>query len=205
MGSFGFATTAAIKEKVSTMTNKHNRSADQISVERLREAVHYEAATGVLTWLKRPVEHFKNLRAANVWNARYSGKPAFDTIMANGYRKGCFDYIELLAHRVAWALMTGKFPEGDVDHINGLRSENKARNLRECSRAQNLQNQRFRGNKAGVMGVYLHKASGLYHARIDVCRKAISLGYFRDLGDAQNARLAAERQYGFHSNHGRAA
>lgn len=185
--------------------NRHNRSAEAVSVERLREAVHYDGATGALTWRVRPVSHFSNRRAANSWNGHYAGRPAFATMMANGYLKGRFDGVEVLSHRVAWALMSGAFPDGDIDHINGVRSDNRARNLRECDRATNLQNTRFRGNKTGVLGVSWHKASGLFHARIEVRGKVHSLGYFRDLSEAQTARLSAERVHGFHENHGRVA
>lgn len=43
-------------------------------------------------------------------------------------------------HRVAWKLMTGKWPQAEVDHINRNRADNRWCNLREASKAQNAQN-----------------------------------------------------------------
>lgn len=39
----------------------------------LKECVNYNPETGLFTWLNRPLEHFKSLRACNAWNSRYSG------------------------------------------------------------------------------------------------------------------------------------
>lgn len=44
------------------------------------------------------------------------------------------------AHRLAWVLMTGKWPENDIDHINRDRADNRWCNLREATRAENLRN-----------------------------------------------------------------
>lgn len=38
----------------------------------LKECVNYNPETGLFTWLNRPLEHFKSLRACNAWNSRYS-------------------------------------------------------------------------------------------------------------------------------------
>ncbi len=184
-------------------TNQHNAGAKLVHVEHLREALSYNAETGALVWLHRPVEHFKTRRAFSVWNAKNAGNPAFATQMKNGYLKGTFNGVELLAHRVAWMIISGRWPDGDVDHVDGSRTNNAARNLRCVTRAENLRNKGWRGNQQGAMGVYLHKASGLYAARIYHEGKAKSLGYFHTLDDAKNARLAAERVYGYHENHGR--
>ena len=49
-----------------------------------------------------------------------------------------------------------------------------------------------RTNTSGCPGVRLHKQSGLWHARITVSGKELSLGYFKEFQGAVTARLAAE-------------
>lgn len=71
----------------------------------------------------------------------------------HGYTRVSYKGKRYLAHRVAFLFQTGEWPEGDVDHINGVRSDNKWENLRIASRKQNLANQRkFRG-KSRFKGV----------------------------------------------------
>jgi len=58
------------------------------------------------------------------------------------------------AHRLAFLYMTGNFPLEFVDHINGIRSDNRWINLREATNQQNIRNTRVRKNtKSGFKGV----------------------------------------------------
>ena len=76
-------------------------------------------------------------------------------------------------------LIVGKPPKGfDVDHIDGDTMNNTRANLRVCTHAQNCQNSRTRSdNTSGYRGVYLHKQSGLWHARIHANGVKYSLQY----------------------------
>lgn len=186
-----------------TPINKTNAGVSAVNVDHLRESLEYDATSGELTWRARPERHFKSRRAFNTWNAKYAGRRAFCTSRPNGYFSGTFNGVEMLAHRVAWLLISGKWPEEDVDHIDGVRSNNAAKNLRAVSRTENMRNRGWKGNEAGAMGVYIHKATGLYAARIYEKGKVVSLGYFKTLKDASNARFAAESKLGYHANHGR--
>src|SRR5271168_2033834 len=40
-----------------------------------------------------------------------------------------------VAHRFAWLFTHGHMPTGEVDHINGIRDDNRIVNLRDCSKA----------------------------------------------------------------------
>ena len=84
----------------------------------------------------------------------------------------------------------------DTDHINNNRLDNRKSNLRICTRAQNIRNSSLRADNAcGYKGVSLHKFSGLYHARINVEKKVISLGYFKNPKEAAIAYNKAALEY----------
>jgi hypothetical protein len=137
------------------------------------------------------------------WNDRFAGKEAFSKLNS-GYLQSHILGSRYLAHRVVWLLHYGKWPTGHLDHINGIRSDNRAVNLREVSYAENSKNHRpHKTNTSGVMGVVWHKRDKKWQAGIMVSGKTIHLGQFTEKADAVSARKQAEKDYGFHENHGR--
>jgi hypothetical protein len=74
----------------------------------------------------------------------------------------------LLEHRVVWFLVHGEWPKGEIDHINGVKDDNRIENLRDVDHRTNLQNQRRarKDNACGALGVYQIKRSGKWHAQI---------------------------------------
>ena len=107
-------------------------------------------------------------------------------------------------HRLIWKLVTGRDPETEIDHINGVRTDNRWLNLREVSIQGNGRNmQRQKRNLSGTTGVLWDASRERWAAAIVVDYVTIHLGRFVELNDARNARKAAEKQYNFHKNHGR--
>lgn len=93
------------------------------SIDLLRQLLRYEPETGNLFWKERPVEMFepKGRGAqgnANTWNSRHAGKQAFIT-KHEGYLRGAVFAINIIAHRVAWAMHYGEWPSDCIDHVNG--------------------------------------------------------------------------------------
>jgi hypothetical protein len=108
------------------------------------------------------------------------------------------------SHRLAWFYVNGKFPDGEIDHINGNTLDNRICNLRDVSSEGNCRNRTKRAdNKSGVTGVLWYPPSGKWQAAIVHNKKKIHLGYFVDIEDAKKARKEAEVKYGYHPNHGR--
>ena len=107
-------------------------------------------------------------------------------------------------HRIIWCMVTGSWPKEQIDHINGIKNDNRLINLREVSAKENSYN-RAKGtrNTSGTVGVYLHKETGRWRAMIRVDQKLIHLGLFKTKAAAIAARIEGERKYGFHKNHGR--
>lgn len=108
-------------------------------------------------------------------------------------------------HRVVWLFVNGTFPD-QVDHINGVRTDNRIENLREVTVAENNKNKRIpKNNKSGFLGVSIAQdvnGEKRWTARISINKKDTHIGTFKSLSDAVKARLDCEEKYGYHSNHG---
>lgn len=113
--------------------------ATALPIDYLRECMSYDAESGDLTWLTRPLAHFPSSHACNAWNARYAGRTA-GRVNAQGYVEVGVDGFKRNAARIAFALAHGRYPEPEVDHVNRVRSDNRLTNLREATRAMNLSN-----------------------------------------------------------------
>lgn len=172
----------------------------------LRQLMSYEPETGNLFWLPRSECMFLGHRKpakqlCSGWNTRYAGQPALSYKNNQGYRAGSVTGVALLSHRAIWAMVNGEWPEF-IDHINGDRSDNRLSNLRAVTRAENNRNRRLnQNNTSGHAGVK-ELANGSWSARIRVDSTNKWIGTFKSKAEAIAARDAAERDYGFHANHG---
>lgn len=85
-----------------------------------------------------------------------------------------------------------------VDHINGNPSDNQRKNLRICTRAENLRNRgKQKNNSSGYKGVYWSKGRKKWIAQIKIYGKMKSLGGFEAVIDAVKAYdLAALQIHG---------
>lgn len=125
-------------------------------IQFLRECFSYDPIEGVVRWRRRPDRHFVSPGRANNWNSQNVGGRGAQG--AKGYWKFRVTYeghtLRLLAHRVAFALMTDRTSFLDVDHENGDGSDNKWRNLREATASQNTRNQGSRPARGLPKGVF---------------------------------------------------
>lgn len=99
------------------------------SPELLRKLLDYDPETGVLTWKERPRDFFESDRNWRWWNTRFSGASALSAIEGGGYKSGRIFGRPTKAHRVAWAIMNGSWPTGEIDHVNGDKTDNRISNL----------------------------------------------------------------------------
>lgn len=83
-----------------------------------------------------------------------------------------------------------------IDHINGIRYDNRKQNLRTATRAQNTENaKKYATNKSGYKGVFYRAKWDRWEASITVNSKRLHLGVFKNYEDAILARKAAEGKY----------
>lgn len=144
------------------------------------DLLRYEPETGFLFWLANPRKH-KNGKRADIAGSR-------------GYRIVCHEWKQYGAHRVAWFLAHGEWPE-ILDHVNGDRSDNRLANLRKATHYTNNQNIRLAkaNSKTGILGVE-SKKDGQFAARIRANDTLVYLGLFTTIEAAHTAYLQAKRK-----------
>lgn len=156
-----------------------------LTQKRLKELLHYDPETGCFTWIKKP--HPKA-------NAIYKGKKA-GTVRAGGYLGIRIDGICRSVHRLAWLYMQGESPDCDIDHIDGVKTNNKWNNLRLATRSQNMQNMKkaHRDSETGYLGI--EKKRDKYMARICTNGERKNLGTYDTPEEAHEVYLKAKRKY----------
>ena len=152
----------------------------ELTAERLRELLHYDPETGVFTRLVRS-------GPAKVGDAA-------GTATTSGYIQIRVDGGQYLAHRLAFLCMTGEWPSQFVDHVNGVRDDNRWSNLRPATPSENLQNvRRARADsQTGLLGVSRDRQR--FRAQIKVDGQHIYIGTFDTPEQAHAAYLAAKRK-----------
>ena len=153
-----------------------------LTSERARELLSYDPTTGSLTW-KATV----GPRAPQGGAAGYIDKKGYVCVGLDGkYYFG---------HRIAWLLHFGRWPVGQVDHRDEIKSNNRIANLREATPIENMHNQRFarKHNRLGLRGV--SNNHGKFQAEIRANGKRIYLGVFDTPLEAHAAYLSAKKQY----------
>lgn len=156
--------------------------AETITLERLRELLSYDPETGI--FIRRITTSSRSLKGSKA--GRNNG---------NGYLRMMIDGYTDYAHRFAWFYVYGKWPEYEIDHIDGNGRNNRISNLRDAPHAQNSQNLSTRStNKSGMIGVSWMKSYQKWEAYIWVNYKKKNLGYFDDLQEAGAAYLNAKQE-----------
>ena len=136
-----------------------------VTCQRLVELLNYDPETGLFTWKKHRQRCFV-------------GKQTYETT-SSGYISIRIDGDRHLAHRLAWMYVYGVLAKKSLDHINGIPSDNRICNLRECTHAENHQNRGMQSNnKSGFPGVSWHKARNNWRSVIAINQKSTHLGSF---------------------------
>jgi HNH endonuclease/AP2 domain len=137
------------------------KAKDIVSIDFVKSALAYDPESGVMKWKFRP-NYRKN------WNTRFAGKPA-GTLEADDHIYIGLAGRRFVAHRLAWAIMTGEWPHGEIDHRNEIKSDNRWDNLRQATTPENRQNKRApRTNTSGYKGVCYCRLTGRWVAQIQV-------------------------------------
>lgn len=161
--------------------DKTRQKESEVILKRIKELLSYDPETGKFVWLVSTGKRVKGDIAGG--------------ISEHGYCRIKIDGIKYMAHRLAWAFIYGEFPENEIDHVNGIRYDNRRINLREADRSSNIQNLQGsrKDNELGVLGV--HQIGESFVAQLQVLGKKVFYGRYKTLEQASLAYQEAKKQY----------
>ena len=140
-----------------------------LPIQRLYELFHLDCETGDLRWkvsLNRRIK-IGSLAGSSSTNKRYS------SIQINGRK--------YKNHRIIYAMTTGEWPVGEIDHRNGKPGINRPNNLRDTTHVNNMYNGNKRSNNtSGYIGVCWHKPNKKWLSYISINGRRKHLGIFSD-------------------------
>ncbi len=139
-------------------------------------AINNKSPSG-LTWVNHPNKSSRTV---------FVGKPS-GCIGTHGYYATRVMGTTYLNHRIVYFLFHEVWPSGDIDHIDGCRTNNDITNLRDVTRAENIQNKLARG-------YWLHKKSGKYQVQIRTNGKAKYIGIFDSEEEARQAYISWKKK-----------
>ncbi len=152
-----------------------------IDADTLRSWLDYDPDTGVFTWR---VKRRGTAEIGTVAGCRRD----------NGYRViSLYDRL-YREHRLVWLYVHGVWPSDEIDHINGVRDDNRINNLREATRKQNSANRR-KLNGDLPKGVTKHR--GKFRAQIRIQGRVKHLGVYDTPEQAHAAYCeVAQKEFG---------
>lgn len=155
---------------------------DFISHAELRERVSYDPEAGVFRWIVNHSSKAKAGQELGSWDLY-------------GYKTIRLYKRSYKLHRLAWFYMTGEWPKGDIDHINGVRHDNRWANLRDVSRKLNLENSSRNGSHkvSDLPRGVAHAKAGKFSAHISHNNSTVYLGVFYTPEEAGAAYKAAKK------------
>jgi hypothetical protein len=134
-----------------------------MDVIRLRELLEYDPATGQFWWKHK--------------RRRVNPGDLAGCLISQGYIHVSIDGVAYKAHRLAWLHCHGRWPTEEIDHVNGVRSDNRIVNLREASSAENHRNKKLQiNNKCRLKGV--RRKRGKFSACIWTDGKSVHIGTY---------------------------
>ena len=155
---------------------------------RLKELFDYSADTGQFT---------RNVAVKGFKSGSLAG-----SVDSNGYIKVRVDGGRYMAHRLAYLWMTGAIPDTEVDHINGIKSDNRWNNLRESDHSTNNCNRQVQANSStGIKGLTLRK-NGKFQASVQRDGTRINKEFKDSASAAEWLNQMRERMHGQYANHG---
>ena len=152
-----------------------------LTQERLKELLSYDCETGLFTRRYSMNRHKEGSIAGAPHN--------------KGYVQIMVDLKNYLAHRLAWLYVYGKFPDGQIDHINRIKTDNRIANLRDVDGSINQLNNGLRKhNSSGATGVMKDTRSNKWEAQIIFENKRYYLGRYDTVAEAKVVRETKEKE-----------
>ena len=155
---------------------------EKLTQDRLKQLVSYDPESGLIRW-------------AGEKRSRVKIGALVGSKMKKGYLRAGIDKRLYMCHVIAWLYVYGDFPEGQIDHINGVKDDNRISNLRISTPSGNAQNKKHArsDSKSGLMGAL--RSGGSWIARLTTNGETTYLGKFKSPEDASKAYINAKRRF----------
>ena len=159
-----------------------------ITQEKVRDLFVYDPSTGILT---NRIGRRKAIKGSVAGG-----------INGNGYLTVKIYNKTYRVHRIIFLYNHGYLPKY-VDHADGIKTNNKISNLRDCSSSENNSNRKTpKSNKSGCKGIFWNNSSGMWSTRISINKKLMYFGDFSDKEVAEQVlRIERMRLHGEFANH----
>lgn len=151
-----------------------------LTQEYLKEILQYNENTGIFTWLKKTTNCIHN---------RIVVGSVAGSVSKRGYLQIVINNKRYFSHRLAWLYVYGKYPNNNIDHINGITNDNRIENLRDVTQRTNSQNRKTH-RKGSLVGSSYCKKRNKWRSTIYFNRKRYHLGYFETALEAHNIYLS---------------
>lgn len=152
-----------------------------LTFDRAVRLFRYDEATGKLTW-----------------DAQRGRAKAGDCAGARDHKGYVIVRVDgriYKAHRIVWLMKTGSWPAGEIDHINGVKDDNRFANLRDVTHAENAQNlhrAQRRNRSCGLLGVTFDRFTGRWKAQLQVNGRRYQIGRYDTAEQAHAAYRTAK-------------
>jgi hypothetical protein len=159
-------------------------SEEILTQDYLKQVLDYNSETGLFFWKKIKVKNQVKIGSIAGWDD------------GRGYLKIEINRKSYRAHRLAWFYVYGVWPKEQIDHINGIKSDNRIINLRDITNAQNQQNKinPSQRNKSGLLGVYKNTNCSTYCAEIRIDGNKHVVRGFKTALEAHKKYLELKKQ-----------
>jgi hypothetical protein len=163
-----------------------SKTTPPLTQDRVRELLSYNPETGRLIWIRKAAPNAYRIKIGSTAGTR----------MNTGYLEICINDRRYLAHRIAWLYMTGSWPTGQIDHMDGDRTNNVFSNLRDVphfGNQQNFKRARVDNRSTQLLGV---SRSGRFGYKAEITARGVRkhIGSFPTPEAAHAAYVEAKRR-----------
>jgi hypothetical protein len=170
------------------ISNMRRSKEQRLTASRLRELFDFDPLTGLFA---RKIALTNKVKSTiGLWVPGWMTQYGYCALRLEG---GAF-----LAHRLAWLHVHGEWPSGQIDHINGARTDNRIENLRVVTNAVNQTNlsPASSTSHSKVRGAHWNSRLRKFQSQVEVAGKRLYLGLFDTAEQAHQAYVEARRQHG---------
>lgn len=125
---------------------------------KIKDYLKYDLITGNFIWVQKTSKSFTKPLGSIAGSDNGKGYIIIE-FMGKSYK----------AHRLAWYYHYNKWPEGQIDHINGITNDNRIENLRDVTSSENSKNRLYHRDRTlkPLLNIHYRKSKNFYEVIIN--------------------------------------